>query len=299
MFCSKCFWVGLFGVVVVIVMVFYVSCGEVVLVEFCDLCVEVVGEGWLVLMIFGLNSVVSIWIEICVVLQLGVQCYIVQLFGFVGVLVVLVDCFMDGMCDCLLVYLDECYFDWFVVMGYSLGGVLVLQMVVERFGCIECFVIVDFLFFLVGLCGVMFEVVCSQVEVMCQQMMSVMFEQWEVGVCCNVVGMSCDLVWVECVVVWGLVSDCVIMVQVMVEFWGDDLCLLLLCIKVLIFVLGVWVVFVLMGLMLESMKKVFEIQYVGLDGVWVVMSQGGYYFLMWDDFEWLVGEVKGFVVVFY
>ena len=36
-------------------------------------------------------------------------------------------------------------------------------------------------------------------------------------------------------------------------------------------------------------------QYAGLNGVKVSMSQRGYHFLMWDDADWLVNEVKGFI----
>lgn len=46
---------------------------------------------------------------------------------------------------------------------------------------------------------------------------------------------------------------------------------------------------------MDSTRKIFEGQYAGLAGVKVAMSPRGYHFLMWDDPEWLVGEVKGFL----
>ena len=68
----------------------------------------------------------------------------------------------------------------------------------------------------------------------------------------------------------------------------------LLVVPPLLFV-GAWAAFEPMGSTLESTKKIFETQYAGLNGAQVRMSQRGYHFLMWDDADWLVGEVKGFL----
>ncbi len=292
---SKRSWAGLFGAAVAIATALYVSRSEAAPVEFRDLRVEVVGEGRPVLMIPGLNSAASTWTETCAALQPGVQCHIVQLPGFAGAPAVPVDRFMDGMRDRLLAYLDERHLDRPVVMGHSLGGVLALQMAAERPGRIERLVIVDSLPFLAGLRGATPEAARSQAEAMRQQMMSATPEQWEAGVRRNAAGMSRDPARAERVVAWSLASDRATTAQAMAELWGDDLRQLLPRIKAPTLVLGAWAAFAPMGSTLESTKKVFETQYAGLDGVRVAMSQGGYHFLMWDDPEWLVGEVKGFV----
>lgn len=292
---SKRSWAGLFGAAVAIATALYVSHSEAAPVEFRDLRVEVVGQGRPVLMIPGLNSAASTWTDTCAALQPGVQCHIVQLPGFAGAPAVASDPFLAGMRDRLLAYLDEAHLDRPVVMGHSLGGVLALQMAAEKPGRIERLVIVDALPFLAGVRGATPEAARGQAAAMRQQMMAATPEQWEAGARRNAAGMSRDPAKAEQVVAWSLASDRATTARAMAELWGDDLRPLLPRIQVPTLVLGAWAAFEPMGSTLESTKKIFETQYAGLDGVRVAMSPRGYHFLMWDDADWLVGEVRGFL----
>ncbi|MFN3303459.1 MAG: alpha/beta fold hydrolase [Roseateles sp.] len=286
---------GLFGAAVAMATALYASRSEAAPVQFRDLQVEVVGQGRPVLMIPGLNSAASTWTETCAALQPGVQCHIVQLPGFAGAPAVKTDHFMTGMRDRLLAYLDDRQLDRPVVMGHSLGGVLALHMAAEKPGRVERLVVVDSLPFLAGLRGMSPEQAKGMAAGMRQQMQNATPEQWQAGARQGAMGMSRNPANGERVVAWSLASDRTTSAQAMSELWGEDLRPLLPRITAPTLVLGAWAAFEPMGSTLDSTRKIFETQYAGLNGVQVRMSQRGYHFLMWDDADWLVGEVKGFL----
>jgi pimeloyl-ACP methyl ester carboxylesterase len=295
MFRAKRSWAGLFGAAIGILTALYVSNGQAAPVEFRDLRVEVVGEGRPVLMIPGLNSAASTWTETCAALQPGVQCHIVQLPGFAGAPAVATDNFQLAMRDRLLAYLDDRKLAQPVVIGHSLGGVLALQMAAEKPGRIARLVIVDSLPFLAGLRGMTPEAARGMAAGMRQQMLGGTKEQWEAGTRQGAAGMSRSPANVERVVAWGLASDRATTAQAMSELWAEDLRPLLPRISTPTLVLGAWAAYAPMGATLESTRGIFEAQYAGLKGAKLSMSQSGHHFLMWDDADWLVGEVKGFL----
>ena len=298
MFCTKRSWAGLFGAAVGILTALYVSNSQAAPaapVEFRDLRVDVVGQGRPVLMIPGLNSAASTWTETCAALQPGVQCHIVQLPGFAGAPAVVTENFQHAMRDRLLAYLDDRKLANPVVMGHSLGGTLALQMAAEKPGRIERLVIVDSLPFLAGIRGMTPEAARGAATAMRQQMLAATKEQWEAGTRQGAGGMSRNPANIERVVAWGLASDRATTAQAMSELWAEDLRPLLPRITAPTLVLGAWAAFEPMGATMDSTRGLFEAQYAGLKGAKVVMSPRGYHFLMWDDADWLVAEVKNFL----
>ena len=294
---SRRSWMGLFAAAVGIATAVWVSNGHAATTQFRDLTVEVVGQGRPVVMIPGLNSAASTWTETCAALQPAVQCHIVQLPGFAGAPAVKTDAFLDGMRDRLLAYLDERQLERPVVMGHSLGGALALKMAAEKPGRIERLVIVDSLPFFAGLRGMSPEAAKAAAAAMRQQMLASTQEQWEAGSRQGAMGMSRNPANNERVAGWSLKSDRTTSAQAMSELWGEDLRPLLPRITTPTLVLGAWAAYEPMGSTMDSTKKIFEGQYAGLNGVKVSMSPRGFHFLMWDDPEWLVGEVKGFLAL--
>jgi pimeloyl-ACP methyl ester carboxylesterase len=180
-------------------------------------------------------------------------------------------------------------------MGHSLGGVLALQMAAEKPGRIERLVIVDSLPFLAGIRGATPEAARGMAAGMRQQMTAATPQQGEAGARQSAGGMSRNPANAERIVAWSLASDRATTAQAMSELWGEDLRPLLPKITAPTLVLGSWAPFEPMGSTLESTKKIFETQYAGLSGAKIAMSQRGFHFLMWDDADWLVGEVRGFL----
>ncbi|MCE4558113.1 alpha/beta fold hydrolase [Roseateles cellulosilyticus] len=292
--CSRS-WMGLFGAAVGIATALYVSSCQAAPVAFHELQVEVVGTGRPVLMIPGLNSAASTWTDTCAALQPTVQCHIVQLPGFAGAPAAPTDAFLDGMRDRLLAYVDERKLDKPAVMGHSLGGALALKMAAEQPSRIDRLVIVDALPFFAGLRGMTPEAAKGAAAAMRQQMLNSTKEQWEAGARQGAMGMSRTPANNERVMGWSLASDRTTTAQAMSELWGEDLRPLLPRITAPTLVLGAWAAYEPMGATLDSTRKIFEGQYAGLNGVKVVMSPRGYHFLMWDDADWLIGEVKSFL----
>ncbi|MFT7776277.1 alpha/beta fold hydrolase [Roseateles sp.] len=288
-------WGGLFAAAVAIATALGASNGQAAPAEFRDLRVDVVGQGRPVLMIPGLNSAAATWKQTCAALQPGVQCHMVQLPGFAGAPAVATEHFLSGMRDRLLAYLDDRKLDSPVVMGHSLGGALALQMAAERPSRIDRLVIVDSLPFLAGLRGMTPEAAQGAAVAMRRQMLGATKEQWETGARQGSLGMSRSPANSERVFEWSLASDRATSAQAMAELWGEDLRPLLPRITASTLVLGAWAAFEPMGSTLESTRKIFETQYAGLIGAKVSMSERGYHFLMWDDADWLVGEVKAFI----
>lgn len=288
-------WAGLFAAAVGILTALHASQGQAAPAEFRDLKVDVVGQGRPVVMIPGLNSAASVWTETCAALQPGVQCHLVQLPGFAGTPAVATENFQLAMRDRLLAYLDDRKLDKPVVMGHSLGGVLALQMAAEKPGRIERLVIVDSLPFLGGLRGMTPEQARGMAAGMRQQMLAATKEQWEAGTRQGAGGMSRSPANTERVIAWGLASDRATTAQAMSELWGDDLRPLLPRLTTPTLVLGAWAAYEPMGATLDSTRKIFEGQYAGLKGAEIRMSSRGHHFLMWDDADWLVGEVKAFL----
>ncbi|RZJ13020.1 MAG: alpha/beta hydrolase [Rubrivivax sp.] len=288
-------WTGLFAAAVAIATALSVTHSEAAPAAFQDLQVEVVGSGKPVVMIPGLNSAASVWTETCASLQPGVQCHMVQLPGFAGAPAVATDNFLNGMRDRLLAYVDDRKLDKPAVMGHSLGGVLALKMAAEKPGRFDRLVIVDSLPFLAGIRGMNAEQAKGMAAGMRQQMLGSSKEQWEAGTRQGAAGMSRNPANTERVIAWGLASDRATTAQAMSELWGEDLRPLLPKITTPTLVLAAWAAYEPMGSTLQSTQGLIEGQYAGLKGAKVSMSQRGYHFLMWDDADWLVGEVKTFL----
>ncbi|MDM4768397.1 alpha/beta hydrolase [Pelomonas sp. SE-A7] len=262
-----------------------------------DLQVQVVGTGKPVLMIPGLNSAASVWTETCAALQPQVQCHIVQLPGFAGAKPVQQEQWLNSMRQQLQSYVDDKKLAKPVVMGHSLGGALALMLGSEAPQRFERLVIVDALAFIGAVRdpNATAESLKPMLQGMRQQMAAASDEQAAAQVKAMAPGMTNNAQGIERVVAWGLSSDRATTAQAMTELWGTDLRPQLSKIQVPTLVLGSWAAYKPMGATQESTRKIFETQYANLKGVDIRMSEAGYHFLMWDDADWLVGAVKGFI----
>lgn len=266
--------------------------------RFQDLAIDVVGQGRPVLMIPGLNSGSETWRDTCEALQPDrVQCHLVHLPGFAGLPAATVDAFLPAMRDRLLAYIDARKLKRPVVMGHSLGGVLALQMAIERPGAIERLVIVDSLPYMAAV----------QDPTMTVERMRPMATQMEAGMRAAgdedfrrqaeaaVANMAHDPKRVAQLKQWGASSDRTTTTQAMVEMMTTDLRGDLGAIKVPTLVLGAWAAYKPYGSTMESTRNIFATQFAKLDGARIEMSRDGYHFIMWDDPAWLQAQVRGFL----
>lgn len=267
---------------------------------FQDIKISVRGEGRPVLMIPGLNSAGSVWDETCEKLQpSGVQCHVVQLPGFAGLspLAKVGDGYLAAMRDRLLAYIDTKNLKDAVVMGHSLGGEVGMQMAIKDTAKVSRLVIVDSLPFFAAIRApkATSESMKPMADGMRTQMLSSPVEVYNTQLKANLVGMTRDAKRVERLAEWGLASDRATTAQAMYEIFTIDLRDELGKVRQPTLVLGAWAAYAQFGSTKDSVRKTFTDQYAKLEGVRIELSETGYHFLMWDDPDWLVAQVKQFL----
>ena len=263
---------------------------------FRDIQVDVIGHGRPVLMIPGLNSPASVWQDTCAALQ-PVECHVVQLPGFAGLpaLAPASASFLDDMRDRLLAYIEARRLGPVAVVGHSLGGELALMMAMKSPRDVDRLVIVDSLPFL----GAVRDPAATPASMqpvasgMRTQMLAATPAQTEAGVRQFARTMAHAPEDVDRIVAWGVASDRATTAQAWYELWTTDLRPDLGAIRCPVLVLGSWAAYAPMGATQESTREIFAKQYAALPGVQIHMSAAGYHFLMWDDPDWLVTEVRG------
>lgn len=268
---------------------------------FEGLQVEVVGKGRPVLMIPGLNSGPDTWRETCAALQADhVQCHLVQLPGFAGLPAAKdasADAWLADMRDRLLAYIDARGLKHAVVVGHSLGGELGLQLAIARPELLEGLVVVDSLPFFPAATNpaATSDAVRPMAEGMRQQMRTQDEAAYRAGALAAVKGMAHAPERVATLQRWGEASDRATTTQAMYELMTVDLRPQLSKIRTPTLVLGSWAGYAPYGATLESTRAIFAREYANLPGVRIEMSQDGYHFLMWDDPQWVLAQVRGFI----
>ena len=257
--------------------------------------VKVLGEGRPVLMIHGLASGAEVWDATCAALQPVVQCHLVQLPGMAGSPAAKSDAYLETQAAALQAYLSERKLQQVDIVGHSLGGNLALMLAAREPQRVGRVAIVDSLPFLAALRNP--AATAEQARQMAEGMRASMAQgpMPEAQQRMMAQGMTRSADGVETIVRWGQASDPSSVAQAMVEIWGGDFRPLLPQIQQPVAVYGSWAAYERMGATLESTKAVFERQYAGLKDVKVSMSAKGFHFLMWDDADWLAGELKAFL----
>lgn len=266
--------------------------------QFQGMSVEVVGKGRPVLMIPGLNSHGDTWRDTCAALQADrVQCHMVTLPGFAGQPAVETDAFLPAMRDRLLAYVEARKLERPVVMGHSLGGVLALQMAIAEPDVAGRLVIVDSLPFLPAAQnpGATVETAMPMAQQMRRGMEAADDASFRANAEAAVRNMAHEETRIAQLRAWGAASDRRTTTQAMYELMTTDLRADLAKVRVPTLVLGSWAAFKPYGATRESTANIFRAQYARLEGVRLEMSEAGYHFLMWDDPQWLVGHVRGFI----
>ena len=257
--------------------------------------VRVVGEGRPVLMIHGLASGAAVWDSTCAALQPQVQCHLVQLDGMAGSPAAPAEDYLASQASALQAYLRERGLTQVDVLGHSLGGNLALMLAAAEPERIRRVALVDSLPFLAALRNP--AATPEQARQMAAGMRASMARGPlpEAQQRAMAQSMTRSAAGVETLVRWGQASDPATVAQAMAEIWGGDFRPLLPRIAQPVVVFGAWAAYERMGATLASTQAIYQQQYAGLKNVQVRMSAQGFHFLMWDDTDWLAGELKGFL----
>lgn len=283
------------------VMAVFWAAGAMAQPEIVDgLQVEVRGEGRPVLFIPGLNSAAATWDATCEALRAdGVQCHLIQLPGFAG-LPALPDQadapFLPRMRERVLAYIDRAGLQRPDLVGHSLGGALSLMLAIEAPDKVGKLVVVDSLPFFPAATNpaATRDAMLPMAEGMRGGMRSMDDEGfYRQGAMAAGMGMSRDEAKVELIRGWGRASDRHATTQAMYELFTTDLRPELAKVKSPTRVLGAWRAYEPMGSTLESTRGIFEAQYAGLPGVEIAMAPEAFHFIMFDDLEWMLAEIRG------
>ena len=268
-------------------------------VDFEGIQVEVVGEGQPLLMIPGLNSAGETWRDTCAALQADrIQCHIITLPGFAGVPAVDVEgAWLEAMRDRLLGYLDHAGVAKASVIGHSLGGLLTMEMSLAQPERFERLIIVDSLPFFPAATnpGATVATVKPMAEGMRAGMLATDDATYRSNARQAIGNMSNQPGRMETLAAWGAASDRATTTQAMFELMTTDVRADIASIRTPTLVLGAWAGYAAFGATRESVEATFTGQYQALDGVRIELSDSGYHFLMWDDPQWLLGHVRGFL----
>ena len=261
--------------------------------------VEVVGSGKPVLMIPGLNSGAEIWRATCAALQPQVQCHLVQLPGFAGAAAAdpLPEDFLPAMRDELLAYAKAQKLQQPAVIGHSLGGVLALQMAIAAPDAVGPLVIVDSLPFYAAIQNP--QTTAASVKPMADQLRAGMLAAepaaYQAQAEAALKGMLHDQGHLPVLVRWARESDRATTAAAMHSMLVNDLRDAVAGIRAPTLVLGSWAAYRPMGATQASTRGIFAAQYAKLPGVRIEMSAEGFHFLMWDDPQWLYGQIRSFL----
>ncbi|WMJ67845.1 alpha/beta hydrolase [Stenotrophomonas sp. 24(2023)] len=260
--------------------------------------VEVVGKGRPLLMIPGLNSSAAVWRETCVALK-DVQCHLVQLPGFAGAAPAdprPAD-FLSAMRDQLLAYVHDQRLEHPAVIGHSLGGVLALQMAVKDPQALGPLVIVDALPFYAGLQNP--QATAQSVRPMAEQMRAAMLAadpaSYQAQAEAALAPLTNSTARLPELKRWGRDSDRATTADAMYSLLVTDLRGEVAAIRAPTLVLGAWASYQALGATEASARSIFQAQYAALPGVRLELSASGHHFLMWDDPQWLRGQVQAFL----
>lgn len=269
---------------------------------FKEIRVTVRGEGRPLIMVPGLNSAGAVWDETCAELQIeNVQCHIMQLPGFAG-LAAMADenakaKFLSTVRDNLLDYIDAKKLQKPMMIGHSLGGELALQIAIKAPNKLARIIIVDSLPFFPAATAPTATATTAKpmADGMKAAMLQGSLEIYQKQLKGNLRGMTLSAKRLETLSEWGLSSDRATTTQAMYELMTIDLRDELSKITSPTLVLGAWAAYAQYGSTIEAVRKTYTDQYANLKGVRIEMSKTGYHFLMWDDPQWLVTQVKAFI----
>lgn len=258
--------------------------------------VEVLGTGRPVLMLHGLASHRDTWKETCAALQRELACHLVQLPGFAGAPAQPAKHYLEAQQASVLAYLNAKGIQEIDVVGHSLGGNLALMLAAAEPQRVRRVVVVDSVPFIAALGNP--NATPEQARQMAADMQTRMKGQpmspaQRQGMAR---GMTRSSDGQQAIVRWGTDSDADTVTQAMGELWGGDFRPLLPRVAQPVLVLGSWAAYARMGATLESTQAVFERQYAELKDKRIAMSAKGFHFLMWDDADWLVAQIKDFLV---
>lgn len=259
--------------------------------------VAVTGKGPKVILIPGLASSGQVWEETVAQLSKDYECHVLTLPGFgTNPAADLQDGFLPTMESQITEYINSQTEKVFLI-GHSLGGFLSLRLSRSLPGRIQKAVIVDsFPFYSAAFNPAATE---ENMKAMASQMKQLMLsqspEQYRAQQTANMPMMTINSEKLPLAVEWSMQSDRATTAEAFYELMTSDFREELAEVKTSILVLGAWASGKNYGMTEESVRKTFADQYHLAENLEIEMSPTAHHFIMWDNPEWFMEKVTGFL----
>ena len=259
--------------------------------------VKVTGHGQPMILIPGLSCSGEVWDTTVDHYKNRYECHVLTVAGFAGVPRVpapMLDRVRDGIAD----YIREKHLDHPVIVGHSLGGFLALEVGSKYPALPGKLVIVDSYPFLAAIMdpGVT-PAKAKDMEAQMRKSLGIQtqadYERYvKSGVATRtmVTGES----GFERIVAWGLASDRTAVTDSMAEMFSTDLRDDIANIKCPTLVLGSWIAYKQYTDHARTLANL-RLQYAKLAGVEIAVNDTARHFIMWDDPDWMFGQVDRFL----
>ena len=259
--------------------------------------VKVTGHGQPMILIPGLSSSGEVWETTVEHYKDRFECHVLTVAGFAGVprtAAPMLDRVRDGIAD----YIQRKHLDRPVIVGHSLGGFLALAVAGKYPALVGRLVIVDAYPFLPAVMDPTATV--ASAKQMAAQMQKRMDSQTQddykryvkSGVATRLMVTSdSDF---QRIVAWGLASDRTAVADAMSGMFDVDLRDDLAAIKSPALVLGSWIAYKQYTDHARTEANL-RAQYAKLAGVRIEVTDTARHFIMWDDPNWMFGQMDRFL----
>lgn len=260
--------------------------------------VEVTGQGRPLILIPGLASSGEVWqgtVERLCGPQAGRACHVLTLAGFAGMAPIKGD---------LLAQAEQQLADYIVaqklgqpaIIGHSLGGFLALKMAIDHPAQTGKLLIVDSL---PALGAVQLpSITPEQLQAMSQQMQAAMRAQDAAAASASqrrtVATMASAPADVERIVGWGQRSDRETVINAMGALMASDLRQDVAKVQSPTLVLGTWIAYKDYAPR-AAIEATFQQQYRQLPGVQIALADTARHFIMYDQPDWMFGQIEQFL----
>jgi len=260
---------------------------------------HVVGKGQPMILIPGLSSSGETWDTTVAHYKDRFECHVLTVAGFAGVPRVpapMLDRVRDGLAD----YIRKNQLAKPVIVGHSLGGFLALDFAIQYPDLAGQLVIVDSYAFYAGISDP--KTTLSQAKTMAAQIRQGMGQMSQDTYEAYVRSGLGDRTMVTAdsdfqrLVTWGLASDRTAVADALSEMFAADLRPDLAKIKIPVLVLGAWKSYEQYADHKRTEANL-RSQYAQLHGVRISINDTSRHFIMWDDPQWMFGEIDSFLGV--
>ena len=259
--------------------------------------VKITGRGPAMILIPGLSCPGEVWDTTVARYQDRYQMHVLSIGGFAGVPRGPAP-LLENVRERLAAYIKEKHLEKPVIVGHSLGGFVALDLAEKYPDLPGRLVIVDAYPFFAGVMGpnVTPAEAKANAEMMRKAMAAQSQEDYERYVKAGVstrpmVTKDSDLARI---IAWGLASDRTTMTDVMTELFSADLRDGLPKIQSPSLVLGSWIGYKQYTDRAHIEENLHR-QYAGLRGVRIEMADNARHFIMWDDPDWMFGQLDRFL----